>query len=134
LRELIKIAARGNGFDFFQDLETLEKQLQDPVELARDDSALLEERLQGEAPRRIIYLADNAGEALFDLPLLNRLRERAKVYYAVKGSPVQNDLALIDLERSGFLDRFGNVVTTGTDSPGLDFGKCFGGFQRAARR
>ncbi|MGI6616040.1 MAG: damage-control phosphatase ARMT1 family protein [Dethiobacteria bacterium] len=129
LRELIKIAARGNGFDFFQDLETLEKQLQDPVELARDDSALLEERLQGETPRRIIYLADNAGEALFDLPLLNRLRERAKVYYAVKGSPVQNDLALIDLERSGFLDRFGNVVTTGTDSPGLDFGNVSADFK-----
>ena len=100
------------------------------MELARDDTALLEERLQGEAPRRIIYLADNAGEALFDLPLLNRLRKRAKVYYAVKGSPVQNDLALVDLERSGLLARFGDVVTTGTDSPGLDLGSVSADFKK----
>ncbi len=129
LRGLVKFAARGNGFDFFQDLEMLDQQLQEPVELARDDTALLEERLQGEAPRRIIYLADNAGEALFDLPLLNRLRKRAKVYYAVKGSPVQNDLALVDLERSGLLARFGDVVTTGTDSPGLDLGSVSADFK-----
>lgn len=120
LRELIKIAARGNGFDFFQDLEMLDRQLQAPVELARDDTALLAERLQGEGRRRIIYLADNAGEALFDLPLMEKLRSRAEVHYAVKASPVQNDLALVDLERSGLIDRFGPVVTTGTDSPGLD--------------
>lgn len=123
LPELVQFAARGNGFDFFQDLQMLEKQFQEPVIFARDDSVLLERLLQGYragSGKKILYLADNAGECLFDLPLLKFLEQSAEIYYAVKGSPVQNDLSLVDLERGGLIDSFPNVVSTGTDSPGLD--------------
>ncbi|NLA11103.1 MAG: DUF89 family protein [Firmicutes bacterium] len=123
LHELVQFAAKGNGFDFFQDLQMLEKQFQEPVEFARDETAALGELLSGyhaEDGNVIVYLADNAGECLFDLPLVKHLGQWAKVYYAVKGSPVQNDLSLIDLEQSGLIDNFPNVISTGTDSPGLD--------------
>ena len=123
LRELVQLAAKGNGFDYFQELSMLEKQFQEPVKFDRDDLDAFEELLQGyrrESGKKIVYLADNAGESLFDLPLANSLKRWAQVHYAVKGAPVQNDLSMIDLERSGLLDRFPGVVSTGTDSPGLD--------------
>lgn len=123
LQELVKFAAKGNGFDFFQDLQTLKKQFQAPVKLIRDDTTALEKLLQGnrsKGDKKIVYLADNAGEFLFDLPLVKRLEQSAVVYYAAKGSPVQNDLTVADLARSGLNDCFSNVVSTGTDSPGLD--------------
>lgn len=124
LQELVRFAAKGNGFDFFQDLQILEKQFQEPVILARDETAALGELLQSycqEDGKKIVYLADNAGEYLFDLPLVKYLtQQRAKVYYAVKSSPVQNDLSLVDLEQSGLVDSFPEVISTGTDSPGLD--------------
>lgn len=123
LPELVRFAARGNGFDFFQDLQMLEKEFQEPVVLARDDVAALEKMLQHfrtEGDKKVVYLADNAGECLFDLPLLKFLEQSATVYYAVKESPVQNDLSPADLEQSGLIESFSNVITTGTDSPGLD--------------
>lgn len=123
LQELVQFAAKGNGFDFFQDLQTLEKQFQAPVEFARDDTAALEELLQSyrsEGGKKIIYLSDNAGECFFDLPLVSRLEQAAPVYYAVKGSPVQNDLTIADLAQSGIGEQYTNIVSTGTDSPGLD--------------
>ncbi len=137
LRELIKFAARGNGFDFFQDLQSLEKQFKVPVELARDDTAILERMLNekhAENHKTIVYLADNAGECIFDLPLANRLTQLATVYYAVKGSPVQNDLSLIDLDRNGLMDRFPKVVSTGTDSPGLDLANAAVPFKQLLAR
>ena len=123
LRELVQFAARGNGFDFFMERQALEKQLQAPVKFARDNIAALEELLRGyrlEGGRKILYLADNAGECYFDLPLVKRLEQSAEVYYAVKESPVQNDLTAADLAQSGIGEQFANVVTTGTSSPGLD--------------
>lgn len=128
LRELVQFAARGNGFDFFRDLQVLEKQFHEPVELARDETAALEKQLN--SSQKIVYLADNAGECLFDLPLANHLAQAATVYYAVKGSPVQNDLALVDLDRSGLKGYFPNVVSTGTNSPGLDLANAAAPFKQ----
>ncbi len=132
LQELVDFAAKGNGFDFFQELGMLEKQFQSPVKFSRNDTVLLEgflENCRRRGGKRIIYLADNAGECFFDLPLVRYLEQRAKVYYAVKESPVQNDLTLSDLAESGIKEQFGNVVTTGTDSPGLDLAQASSYFQ-----
>jgi uncharacterized protein with ATP-grasp and redox domains len=123
LPELVQFAARGNGFDFFQDLQRLEKQLQLPVKFARSDTPLLEEmllRCSTRGGKKLLYLADNAGECYFDLPLVRALDRYGTVYYGVKESPVQNDLAAGDLMKSGIGGQFRNIVSTGTDSPGLD--------------
>jgi hypothetical protein len=57
---------------------------------------------------------------LFDLPLVRRLRDFAPVTYVVKESPVQNDITLADLERFGMSRKLSRVITTGTDTPGVD--------------
>jgi uncharacterized protein with ATP-grasp and redox domains len=68
----------------------------------------------------VLYLADNAGEIVFDTLLVEQLKNMGlKVIYVVKGGPVINDATLDDIAISG-MDKFADeVITTGTDSVGL---------------
>lgn len=120
LVELVKFAVRGNSIDFFVPIDTLREEIKKPVTFSVDDTLELGEMLEGMENKKILYLADNAGECYFDLPLYRRLESCGDVYYVVKESPVQNDLTVEDLERSGLAGSFSNVVTSGTDTPGLD--------------
>lgn len=127
-RSLITLAAVGNSLDFFRELSEVEKEVEEKVFFAIDDIGVAIERLAGS--KRVLYLADNAGECFFDLPLLVFLRRTAVVVYAVKEAPVQNDLTIRDLEREGVLERFQPVITTGTDSPGLDWEQASAAFKK----
>ena len=84
-----------------------------------DDSQRFEARLRKAS--KILYLADNAGEIYFDLPLVKKMRQFADVIYVVKPSPVQNDATLEDISYAGLQSEFGRVVTTGIASPGIVF-------------
>lgn len=99
LRSYVELAAMGNAIDFFVDPRTLDRELSERPDFAVDDIDRLERRLEG--AREVLYLADNAGEVYFDLPLLEYLGKRARVGYVVKERPVQNDLSVQDLERAG---------------------------------
>jgi uncharacterized protein with ATP-grasp and redox domains len=118
LKNRIVLAVRGNNIDFFKDMKQIREGLKMPVEFAIDDTPRLERRLEN--AKAILYLADNAGEVFFDLPLVERLEDFAPVTYVVKDSPVQNDMTLDDLERFGLAEELSRVITTGTDTPGVD--------------
>jgi len=118
LRNRIVLAVRGNNIDFFKDMKQIKEGLRMPVEFAIDDMMQLERKL--EKVKAILYLADNAGEVFFDLPLVERLEDFAPVTYVVKDSPVQNDVTLDDLEKFGLAEELSRVITTGTDTPGVD--------------
>ncbi|HAU32481.1 MAG: hypothetical protein XD78_0429 [Desulfotomaculum sp. 46_296] len=124
LDSLITFAALGNSLDFFMDPDTLKDELSKPVELTINEVSRLQYTLElfnkSQDRKKILYFADNTGECYFDLPLLTYLEKYAEVIYVVKESPVQNDLTLQDLDQSGIREKFDRVVTTGTDSPGLD--------------
>lgn len=126
LEEAVAFAAKGNSLDFFLELDLMEKEMAKPVEFVRNDVPQLLSLLKGEGEREktIIFCADNAGECYFDLPLYRKLSRWGKVYYAAKDSPVQNDLTVADLGRSGIAHLFDRVVSTGSDTPGLDPALC----------
>ncbi|MCW4007249.1 MAG: ARMT1-like domain-containing protein [Candidatus Bathyarchaeota archaeon] len=68
----------------------------------------------------VLYLADNAGEIVFDTLLVEQLKNMGlKVTYIVKGGPVINDATLEDVEFSGMDKLADNILTTGTDAVGL---------------
>ncbi len=68
----------------------------------------------------ILFLADNAGEIVFDTLLVEQLKNMGlKVTYVVKGGPVLNDATLEDVEPSGMGQLADKVITTGTDAVGL---------------
>jgi len=79
---------------------------------------------------KVLYLADNAGELYFDLPLVKWMKQFAQVIYVVKSSPVQDDLTLEDVRRCGLEGEFGKVISTGIASPGIVFSLASAQFKR----
>jgi len=118
VRHYLVLSVLGNNIDFFKDMKEIREGLASPVEFAIDHTRELERRLK--KAKCILYLADNAGEVFFDIPLVNRLKDYAPVTYVVKESPVQNDITIDDLKRFGLARELPRVITTGTDTPGVD--------------
>jgi len=118
LRSCVKLASLGNTIDFFKDLSTVAEEMLMPLDFAVDHLDSFEQKLR--AAKRVLYLADNAGECFFDLPLLHKIGEQAKVTYVVKGSPCQNDITLEELNKTGLLEEFGEVITTGSGAVGIE--------------
>ena len=68
----------------------------------------------------VLYLADNAGEIVFDTLLVEQLKNMGvEVTYVVKGGPIINDATLEDVEFSGMNKLADDILTTGTDAVGL---------------
>jgi uncharacterized protein with ATP-grasp and redox domains len=125
LRGLVAWAALGNSFDFFQEpsetLAGLQSNSQQGVLFHHDDLSLFAEFLE-RSPKLALFLADNAGEIYFDLPLVDYLRGRVdRVVLVVKGGPAQNDLTRADLERGGLIQRVGDLADTGAEAAGIDW-------------
>lgn len=70
---------------------------------------------------QVLYLADNAGETVFDRLLIEVLD--VPVVYAVKGGPVLNDSTMEDALAAG-IDHVAEIVSTGSDSPGTILDHC----------
>jgi uncharacterized protein with ATP-grasp and redox domains len=70
--------------------------------------------------KEVLYLADNAGEIVFDTLLVEQLKNMGlRVIYIVKGGPVINDATTEDVEFSGMDKLADKIITTGTDAVGL---------------
>jgi uncharacterized protein with ATP-grasp and redox domains len=68
----------------------------------------------------VLYLADNAGEIVFDTLLVEQLKNMGlKVTYVVKGAPVINDATMEDAEICNMDKLADEVITTGADAVGL---------------
>jgi hypothetical protein len=117
LGDYIRLAAAANAIDFFRSPVVIAEDMNRAVDFAIDDSAEFEAKLTGAA--KVLYLADNAGEIYFDLPLVKKLRQQVEVKYVVKPSPVQDDATIEDIRNAGREDEFGAVITTGVASPGV---------------
>lgn len=73
----------------------------------------------------ILFLADNAGEIVFDTLLVEQLKNMGlKVIYVVKGGPVINDATMEDAEISDMDKLADDVITTGADAVGLQKEEC----------
>jgi uncharacterized protein with ATP-grasp and redox domains len=128
LRDYLKLAAAANAIDFFREPGSIKEDIRKPVSFAVDDSEQFEAKLKN--ADKVLYLADNAGELYFDLPLVKWMRQFAQVTYVVKPSPVQDDLTLEDVRRSGLEGEFGKVISTGIASPGIVFSLASAQFKR----
>ncbi len=119
IRGYLQLAAAANALDFFRNPDSIRDDFRKPVVFVIDDSDQFAAKLRDAS--RVLYLADNAGELYFDLPLVKRMRQFAEVIYVVKPSPVQNDLTVEDVKRSGLEAELGRIMSTGTASPGIVF-------------
>lgn len=80
----------------------------------------------------ILYLADNAGEIVFDRLLLERL-PREKLTVAVRGKPVINDATMEDAVYVG-LAEVAKLIDNGSDAPGTILADCSDDFRRHFER
>jgi uncharacterized protein with ATP-grasp and redox domains len=118
LRSLLEFAAMGNTLDFFRGPESLLGMIDGFPGFVQDDVDAFAQSLP--AAEKILYLADNAGECFFDIPLVAHLSQNAEVTYVVKDSSAQNDATYADLEHVGIVEKMGKVLTTGDDAIGID--------------
>ena len=72
--------------------------------------------------RSILYLADNAGEIVFDRLLIEQM-PLDRVTVAVRGRPVLNDATRVDAEAAG-LTELVEVIDNGSDAPGTLLSDC----------
>jgi uncharacterized protein with ATP-grasp and redox domains len=114
-----RLAIAGNVIDFgiftSVDIEgAIDKALNNP--LAVDDFEIFKKAISD--ADTIVYLADNAGEIVFDRLLIETLISFGKsVVVVVKGAPVINDSTLKDALESG-LTRICQVIDNGSDAVG----------------
>jgi len=71
---------------------------------------------------KILYLADNAGEIVFDRLLIEQLPTE-RVTLAIKGEPVINDATIEDAQFAG-LSEMVEVIDNGSDAPGTILETC----------
>ena len=68
----------------------------------------------------LLYIADNAGEIVFDMLLIERLKQeypQLAITVAVRYAPIINDATLADAERIG-LTKLVPVISSGSEAPG----------------
>jgi uncharacterized protein with ATP-grasp and redox domains len=82
--------------------------------------------------KSILYLADNAGETVFDRILIEEL-PMDRITYAVRGTPVGNNATMRDATLAG-LTEIVNVVEDGSDYPCVFLKKCSRAFKRTFDR
>jgi uncharacterized protein with ATP-grasp and redox domains len=102
---------------------TLERVLRQPFAI-NDLEALRQALSQAE---RVLYLADNAGETVFDRVLIETLEQ--PVIYAVKGGPILNDATWEDAVAAG-MGEVAEIVSTGSDAPGTVLESCSPAFRQ----
>ena len=76
--------------------------------------------------KAILYLADNAGEVVFDRILIEQIKSMYKdkdIIYAVKEKPVINDALRQDAEDCG-IGKTAGIVSSGSDAPGTVLSLC----------
>jgi uncharacterized protein with ATP-grasp and redox domains len=95
------------------------------VPLAIDESRQLFELVVGLPPQaRILYLADNSGEIVYDSLVIRGLAALGlQITVAVKERPIINDALLADALACG-LERYARIISNGTACPGTPLGAC----------
>ena len=76
--------------------------------------------------KTILYLADNAGETVFDRIFIETIGK--KVLYVVKGRPILNDAIEEDAVAAG-IDNVAKIISSGTDTPGTVLSHCSESFR-----
>lgn len=125
LEAAVRLAIVGNLLDM-----GAKTQLSDDAVLATFENALTAPLLGSmesfsaaiREARHILYLADNAGEIVFDRDLL-ALLPLGNFALAVRGGPVLNDATLADAHWAG-LSNLCEIVPNGSDAPGTFLDDC----------
>ena len=125
----IRLSIAGNIIDFavsdqIADLwQTVERVIRQPF--AIDDTMVLWDHLK--TANYVLYLADNAGETVYDRILIEVLP--VPVIYAVKHNPVVNDATIEDALAAG-IDTCATLISNGAQAAGDILSLCSEAFRK----
>ncbi|MBN2333216.1 MAG: DUF89 family protein [Deltaproteobacteria bacterium] len=123
LRSAAALAINGNLIDFgvrhdgFQAAKELSCQQSNTF--ARDDFSLFQKQLA--ATSTLLYIGDNAGEIVADkifITIMKELHPHLKIVFAVRESPIINDVTLDDARQVG-MSEVARVISSGSHAPAL---------------
>ena len=128
LATALRIAIGGNIIDYgamhsFDVDAAMERCLKAPF--AVDHSQILLQKLRGlEKGAKVLYLADNSGEIVYDSLVVRELVDmELDVTVAVKSGPIINDALLADAQICG-IDTIAHILENGTSCPGTPLDSC----------
>lgn len=68
---------------------------------------------------KILFIADNTGEALFDKLLLAQLKKyNVEIKYAVRECPILNDITMEEAQKLA-IDEYAEIINSGSRTPGM---------------
>ena len=118
----IRIAIAGNTIDFgVSSKVNIEKELKN---ILKQDFAIFDYQDFKNALKgtdEIVYIADNAGEVVFDRVLVEQLNK--KVIYVVRDKPIINDATIEDALFCK-INEVAKVISSGCDAPGVILRYC----------
>lgn len=122
----LKYAMVGNFIDFGAmdevDDDILGEIIDTALEQEVDTKLYNELKSEISEGRRLCYLADNAGEIVFDklfIRAIKEFNEDIDIDIVVRGEPTLNDVTEEEALKVG-LDEYGKIVQNGTNIPGTD--------------
>ena len=121
LFDACRVAVSGNVIDLGVNQEyDLQKEIKNIFELnfKYNDFDKFQSELNN--AKSIVYLADNAGENVFDEILIEVLKNYVDtIYYFVRGKPIINDVTKEDL--AGLeIEKLAEIIDTGVSTPGFN--------------
>lgn len=141
LLSAVKLAIAGNIIDFgpknsINIVKELDKILQTESLIIQNENPVFfrYDRFKSalEQSKNILYLADNAGEVVFDKILIEVIHQEypgKKIRYAVKEKPAINDALIKDALDCG-ISGIAEVISSGSDAPGTLLSFCSESFQK----
>ncbi len=122
----LKLSAIGNTIDFGVETSLdIKREIQnfEKIEFKKDDFKIFQKLLKNSV--KIMLIADNAGEIIFDKLLLEtiNLAGKYKIVIGVRGAPVINDVTLKDLKDIHFNDNI-KIVSNGNAFVGTILDRC----------
>jgi uncharacterized protein with ATP-grasp and redox domains len=131
LATAVRLAIAGNIIDFGVNGSLQKRDLEKTISecLAADfsDTPLKSFQRAINEAGEILYIADNAGEIIFDRLLIEQLPIE-KITVVVKGQPVINDATMGDAVLAG-LPQIVEVIDNGSDAPGTILESCSQSFR-----
>ncbi len=126
-----RLAIAGNIIDFSVGLKLehldIVKSVEDSIKHDIYGTGTTALREAVEKSKRIMYIADNAGEIIFDKFLLEKL-PKDKITYVVKGGPIVNDATMEDAINTGVADLV-RVIDNGLSAQGTILKDCSSTFK-----
>ncbi len=117
-----RIAVGGNVIDLASEFSyDLEAELENIIHIEFAIDHIHDLKNDVKKSKNIVYLADNAGENVFDRLYIETIRELfpdIKIYYFVRSNPIINDICYEDLKNDP-IHEIATVVNSGVKTPGI---------------